>query len=186
MKHSKKIITAVIAVIVCCAFIYGYTDVNARFPQPVEEYYSTGEWISYDETIDIKADGIKIYTAQEFFDKYNIKLNKNKANDSNVRVFAVDLQVKNKSDKSVDFLYTIMKYSLVIQPVGYSNQGELVEEDSFIPAGTVRNMTEYFWVTDALLRESRLKKAVNQDICFCLKAYPVRQAIIFDKIEGWE
>lgn len=174
MKLFKRLIIILLVVAVCGGFVYGVVDANTRFPQQTKEYYSAGEWVPYDDSIEIKGKKVNWYTADEFNEKYNKKFSED------WHIIEVSLLVKNKSDKAVDFFMCLMNCNLVLLPIGYENQGQLIQEDSMIQPHTFADMTAYFFVTDGLIRSSRIDEAMRGKFYFTLKTYPVCQAIVFD------
>ena len=86
----------------------------------------------------------------------------------------------------IDKAYLNQYFNLVIYPAGYENQGECILDNNYIKPKEEREIYIGYNVSEAILASEKREKVLKHDIMFCLKAYPVRQAIVFKGIEGYE
>lgn len=178
-KHKKRMIVCLITAVLVVLFIIGLIDVNSRFPQPQEELHSINEWVSWNDDIQIRAKSIDYCSTSELTQKYGV----NGGNNDKIFYIVTKLEVNNTSDKDINFEHIFEKFNLVMYPIGYENQGMIFTDSPVIAANSTEEKIACFTVSEGLIRSERREAALQNDIYLCLKAYPVRQAIVFKGVQ---
>ncbi len=179
-KKTCIVLTIILFIILSILYIAGYIDINKRFPKPKEELYETGQYIEYKDGIKIKGLGVEYCSSEQFKEKYLPDDN------SKFDHIVVKIMVFNETDTVIDMAYLNQYFNLVIYPAGYENQGECILDNNYIKPKEEREIYIGYNVSEAILASEKREKVLKHDIMFCLKAYPVRQAIVFKGIEGYE
>ena len=179
MTHFKKIsftMLLVLSVLAVVFFIYGFIDINKKFPQPQKELHEAGEYVDYLDRIKIKGISADYFTNEEYKEKYEIK--------EQVKhdCIIVKLYVLNESDKPMDMAYFNQLFNFVIYPAGYENQGIVLGENTIINSNEEKEIEIMYAVSNAILEKNKISSVLKQEGYFCLKAYPVIQAIVFKEI----
>ena len=192
-KRLKKrhIVYIVILVVWLAACITGYINVNRRFPQPAEDFYSKGDTVEY-EGMEITAEELSYMDAAGFKSRYqtvsqdNWIRNDDKYKDR--RWYVAKFNMKNVSDsKKVVELDILPNLQLTGYPVGYSNQGQAItvnsDEDTVIMPGEEKEIVIYFTVANSPSRPVNQKKLIKSDFYIDLSVYPDHKAIVFHGVD---
>ena len=189
MKHTNVrwdirkhpfIIAFIIIGVIAVAVTVGYIDINHRFPKPTEEIAGKNEWVQYSDGIKIKAAGIEYCTDKEINEKYKADVKEN----GNMNYIAVNISVMNESQEMFNIYTVVSDSNLVIYPDGYENQGMPCGNDIAVDKGETKDFTLAFTVPKKYIGEKKVNKLLKEDIYLCFKAYPVRQAIVFNGIDN--
>lgn len=184
VKLSRRCISVVFTIVVILLltilYIIGNVNINRRFPKAKEELYSPGEYVAYKDGVMIKGVELMYCKPDEYREKYD---NDYKGKFDHIIVKLVAL---NESDKIINMAYLNQYFNLVIYPTGYENQGNCIYDDNMVAAGEEKEILISYNVSEALLASSKRDRVLKQNIMFCMKAYPVRQTIVFKGIDDYE
>lgn len=179
-RYISVLMTIAIILLTVILYIFGNVSINRKFPKAEEELYSPGEYIMYKEGVMIKGVNLIYCKPDEYREKYDEDYK------GSFDHIIIRLVVLNQSDKIINMAYLNQYFNLVIYPAGYENQGDCICDDNMVASGEEKEILISYNVSEAMLASSKRDRVLKQNIMFCMKAYPVRQAIVFKGIDDYE
>lgn len=181
MIRFRKIILIVTCLFVLlCVWFFAFKDVNNRFPKQVLEEYHMGQWLDY-EKIQLSPVQMDVYDVAQFKDTYpNIQEMYTKPF---YKLLVMKVKIKNNGADKIDFFKYFTRYDAVAYPIGYENGGFLLDESNrYVEPGEEKEIDTCFGVSQGLVSDKNLKEFLNSQFYMGIRAYPIKQILVFDQI----
>ena len=176
---KKKTITLLVslgaAVIILAGFVlFGYQNINSKFPAQKEERYAMDEWVEYEKDIQIRVDKAEMLTSEESNEqRKGITL----SGETDARCVEITLTVKNDSreEKTVDMIM-YLQWSGGAQGANVMREGYASGQESFL-AGETRQLIYIYDLPDTFFKKTTWKHIEQLDFELLYSVYPTERTV---------
>lgn len=180
IRYRKKIIITIFTLAIISIWLVGFIHINNRFPKSVLEEYHTNQWLNY-ENSKLMPIQLDIYSGSQFADTYS-DIGKPFAN-QNCKIIVTKIKIKNNSNDKVDVMKYFTRFDLVAYPIGFENQGLLVDmNDLYVAPDEEKEVSAYYMVMQGLVSNSKMDEFLKCKFNMGIRLYPVKQVLVFDNI----
>lgn len=180
---KKKTITLLVwsglLLVVLIGFVlFGYKNINSKFPAQKAERYAMEEWVEYEKDIQIRVDKAEMLTSKESKEQREGLI----AGETDARCVEITLTVKNDSneEKTVDM-------SMYLQWPGGAQGADIMRggyssgQETFL-AGETRQLVYVFDLLDIFYKKSTWENIEQLDYELLYSVYPIERTVELDII----
>lgn len=179
-RYKKTILISIVILLTAGTWLVGFININHRFPQPVIEEYHADQYLDY-ENAQITPVQMDIYSGAQFAELYSA-IGKSFAN-QNCKIIVAKIKIKNNSNSNIDSLKFCTRSNVVAYPIGYENQGMLVDmKNIYVLPGEEKEVSTYYAVTQSLVSDKNMAEFLNSKFYMGVRLYPIKQILVFDNI----
>lgn len=182
---NKKTITLLVwsglLLVVLIGFVlFGYKNINSKFPVQKAEMYAMEEWVEYEKDIQIRVDKAEMLTSNELKKQREERIQI--AGETDVRCVEITLTVKNDSseEKTVDMIM-YLQWLGGAQGADIMREGYSSGQETFSP-GETRQLVYVFDLTDRFFKKTTWKNIDQLDFQLLYSVYPIERTVELDII----
>lgn len=176
---KKKTITLLVslgaAIIILAGFVlFGYQNINSKFPAQKEERYAMDEWVEYEKDIQIRVDKAEMLTSEESKAQREGRL---AIGEKDARCVEITLTVKNDSreEKTVDMIM-YLQWSGGAQGADVMREGYSSGQESFL-AGETRQLIYIYDLPDIFFKKTTWNHIEQLDFELLYSVYPTERTV---------
>lgn len=183
MKHKKAVWIAggIICICVLLYWIWSVVDINRRIPRAEQITYSNGEWVDWENGVEIR--GISSYFMEDDEIRNMPGVSKESLFEDEMRLLWVNIEVRNSSNETK----TISMTDFSAESSGWSNIADMqiyyemtkegAQLDTEIRPGEMISYGLPYLLLRANFRDSEWKKVEEKPYYLTIELYPEKRRI---------